>query len=96
MKTEKRCLTDYEMTNLILRSSKGNLKSKIVSDWISSSSKFYRESDSDEDFVQKTNKFLSKHKLPIKVIDIELVNEDEDDDFDEISFDWTIELSLTD
>lgn len=96
MKTEKRCLTDYEMTNLILRSSKGSLKSKIVSDWISSSSKFYRESDSDESFIQKINKFLSKHKLPIKVIDIELVNEDEDDDFDEISFDWTIELSLTD
>lgn len=91
MKTEKRCLTDYEMTNLILRSSKGNLKSKIVSDWISSSSKFYRESDSDEDFVQKTNKFLSKHKLPIKVLSVELVDED-----DEISFDWIIELSLTD
>lgn len=94
MKSETMYLTDLRMTDLIYSSVKGDShhKSKIKDDWLAFSDKTFHDDIHIDQFLSETNKWLTHHRIPIKVINFNRFADEDDPE----SVEWEIELTTHD
>jgi hypothetical protein len=89
MSTEPKILTDIEMTAFVIRHSKGGTKEhdQIRDDWLDFTEQAFHAKNGDGiKFIASVNHWLKQRKVPVHVIDFNLMDEEIN------GTDWTIEV----
>lgn len=94
MKQETMTLTDNQMTHLIHQKVKGDTRHKdaVKDDWLIFSYQTWQDDSRFNQFVKSINDWLSRHKLPIKVVDFTRFDEEDEPE----AVEWEVQITTHD
>ena len=94
MKQETMTLTDNQMTHLIHQKVKGDTRHKdaVKDDWLIFSYRTWQNDSRFNQFIQSINDWLSRHKLPIKVVDFTRFDEEDEPE----TVEWEVQITTHD